>query len=104
MGKTTVDLIIKEYNEMRTVTVPKKKWSKKSILDTIKDFDKNVVHTHVHRIWFRGEISTVDKIHKAISADDSLLSISHTNLFCLLKALNFRYTKWSWNSAPTKNN
>lgn len=35
MGKTTVDLIIKEYNEMRTVTVPKKKNGRKNLFWTL---------------------------------------------------------------------
>lgn len=104
IGKTTVGMIIKEYNETKTVTIPKKKRSKKSFLDTFNDFDKNAVRTHVHRIWFRREIPTVDKIHQVVSADDSLPPISRTNLFRLLKALDFRYTKRSRNSALTERN
>ncbi|CAI6377542.1 unnamed protein product [Macrosiphum euphorbiae] len=59
---------------------------------------------HVHSIWFRREIPTIDKIHQAVSADDSLPTVSRTNLFHLLKDLDFRYSKQSRNSAMTEKN
>jgi len=48
---------------------------------------------------FRREIPTVDKIYQVVSADDILPPISRTNLFHLLKDLDFRYSKRSRNSA-----
>ncbi|KAL4118946.1 hypothetical protein QTP88_011824 [Uroleucon formosanum] len=104
VGKSTVGNIIKEYKESKTITIPKTKRAKKSFLDTFDDFDKNAVRGHVHKIWFARQIPTVDKIFQAVSSDDSLPSISRTNLFRLLKSLNFRYTKRSRNSALTEKN
>ncbi|XP_025191724.1 uncharacterized protein LOC112591976 [Melanaphis sacchari] len=104
IGKTTVGNVIKEYNESKTVTIPKRKRAKKSFLDTFDDFDKNAVRGHVHKIWFTRQIPTVDKIHQSVSADINLPPISRTNLFRLLKALDFRYTKRSRNSALTEKN
>lgn len=77
---------------------------KKSFRVLFDEFSKNAVRRHVHTIWFRREIPTVDKIHQDVSADDSLPSISRTNLFHLLKDLDFRYSKRSRNSAMTEKN
>jgi transposase len=77
---------------------------KKSFRDLFDEFAKNAVRRHVHSIWFRREIPTIDKIHQAVSADDNLPSISRTNLFHLLKDLDFRYCKRSRNSAMAEKN
>lgn len=100
IGKTIVGSVIKQYKESKTITIPRKTRTKKSILDTMDDFDKNAVR----KIWFARQIPTIDKIFQAVSSNDSLPSISRTNLFRLLKSLNFRYTKWSRNSALTERN
>lgn len=102
IGKTTAGNVIKEYNESKTI--PKTKRAKKSFMDIFDDFDKNAVRGHVYKIWFARQIPTVDKIFQAVSADDSLPPISRINLFRLLKALDFRYTKRSRNSALTERN
>jgi hypothetical protein len=56
----------------------------------------------VFGFWFKREIPTVDKIYKVVSDDDSLPTISRTNLFRLLKDMDFRYSKRSRNSALTE--
>lgn len=104
IGKTSVYKILKEYKDTKTVTVPKLTRAKKSFLDNFDEFDKNAVRMHVHKIWRRREIPTVDKVHQAVSADDTLPLISRTNLFRLLKALDFRYIKRNRNSALTERN
>lgn len=100
----SVHNIIKAYKETHTVPVPKRTRNKKSFRDLFDEFAKNAVRRHVHSIWFRREIPTVDKIYQAVSADDSLPPISRTNLFHLLKDLDFRYSKRSRNSAMTEKN
>lgn len=104
IGERSIHTIIKAYNETKTVPVAKTTRKKKSFRVLFDEFSKNAVRRHVHTIWFRREIPTVDKIHQDVSADDSLPSISRTNLFHLLKDLDFRYSKRSRNSAMTEKN
>jgi len=104
VGERSIQTIITTYKETNTVAAPKQTRKKKSFRDVFDEFSKNAVRRHVHTIWFRREIPTVDKIHQAVSADDSLPSISRTNLFHLLKDLDFRYSKRSRNGAMTEKN
>ncbi|XP_025196242.1 uncharacterized protein LOC112595312 [Melanaphis sacchari] len=104
VGERSIQTIIRTYKETNTVAAPKQTRNKKSFRDLFDEFDKSAVRRHVHSIWFRREIPTVDKIHQAVSADKSLPAISRTNLFHLLKDLDFRYSKRSKNSAMTEKN
>lgn len=104
IGERSIHTIIKAYNETKTVPVAKTTRKKKSFRDLFDDFSKNAVRRHVHSIWFRREIPTIDKIYQAVSADDSLPKVSRTNLFHLLRDLDFRYSKRSRNSAMTEKN
>lgn len=104
VGERSIQTIITTYKETNTVAAPKQTRKKKSFRDLFDEFSKNAVRRHVHSIWFRCEIPTVDKIHQAVSADGSLPSISRTNLFHLLKDLDFRFSKRSRNSAMTEKN
>lgn len=65
--------IIKEYNEAKTVAVTIPKRSRQSYIDQFGDFKRNAVHRHVHQILFRREIPTMNKTHRGVSTDDSLL-------------------------------
>uniref|UniRef100_A0A2S2PF27 Tc1-like transposase DDE domain-containing protein n=1 Tax=Schizaphis graminum TaxID=13262 RepID=A0A2S2PF27_SCHGA len=104
VGERSIQTIITTYKETNTVAAPKQTRKKKSFRDLFDEFLKNAVRRHVHTIWFHREIPTVDKIHQAVTADDSLPSISRTNLFHFLKDLDFRYSKRSRNSAMTEKN
>lgn len=94
-----INKIITTYNETRLVAAPNLQRKRKTFRD---DFGRNGVRRHVHSIWFRNEIQTVNKIHQAVSTDNSLPSIARTNLFNLLKEMDFRYSKISRNSAMTE--
>lgn len=104
VGERTIHKIIKDYNDTKTVTAPIPKRSRQSYIDQFGDFERNAVRRHVHQIWFRHEIPTMNKIHQAVSTDKSLPVISRTNLYHLLKKMDFRYTKRSRNSAMTERN
>ncbi|XP_025412163.1 uncharacterized protein LOC112684732, partial [Sipha flava] len=103
VGERSIQTIITTYKETHKVVASKQKRKKKSFRDLFDEFAKNAVRRHVHSIWFRREIPTIDKIHQTVSAD-SLPSISRTNLFHLLKDLDFRYCKRSRNSAMAEKN
>jgi len=85
-----------------TVAAPKQIRKKKSFRDIFYEFANNEVRRHVHNIWFRHEIPIVDIIQQAVSTNDSLRSISRTNLFHLLKDFDFRYSKRNRNRAITE--
>ncbi|XP_026818991.1 uncharacterized protein LOC113557623 [Rhopalosiphum maidis] len=102
IGATTISTTITEYNNTKKVISPCKKRVKTSFLDTFEEFERNVVRRHVHSFWFKREIPTVDKIFQVVSDDDSLPIISRTNLFRLLKEMDFKYSKRSRNSALTE--
>ncbi|XP_025191797.1 uncharacterized protein LOC112592046 [Melanaphis sacchari] len=104
IGDSTVYRIINEYKKKNTVTSPKRKRVRENIFHLYDDFSRNSVRRHIHSIWFRREIPTIDKIHRLVSNDDSLPTISRTNLFKLIKDLDFRYCKRSRNSALTEKN
>jgi len=104
IGEITIHKTIDTYNETKMVVSPKRKREKKSFRDSFDDFSKNAVRRHVHSIWFRRETPTVDKIYAEVSSDDSLPPISRTNLFRLLKDLDFRYCKRQRNSALMEKN
>lgn len=99
IGDRTIYKVIKEYNDTKTLTIPKNYRIKRTIFDNFDEANRNAVRKHVHSIWFNHKIPTVDKIYELVSTDDSLPSISRTNLYRLLKTLGFRYTKRSRNSA-----
>lgn len=102
IGATTISQTITHYNKFKIVISPKKKRVRKSIFDTFDDFDRNAVRRHVHNFWFKREIPTVRKIHEVVANDESLPTISKTNLNYLLKEMDFKYTKRSRNSALTE--
>lgn len=104
IGESTVHRTINEYKETNTVTSPKRKRVRENVFHLYDDFSRNAVRRHVHSIWFRREIPTIDKIHKVVSDDDSLPAISRTNLYKLIRDLDFRYCKRSRNSALTEKN
>ncbi|XP_022176671.1 uncharacterized protein LOC111038053 [Myzus persicae] len=101
IGESTVHRTINEYKESCTVTSPKRKRVRENVFHLYDDFSRNAVGRHVHNIWFRREIPTIDK---KVSDDKSLPAISRTNLFKLIKDLDFRYCKRSRNSALTEKN
>lgn len=88
IGETTVHRTIKEYKETKTVTSPKRRRVRQSVLDKYDDLARNTVRKHVHNIWLRQENPTLDKIYSAVSSDDSLPQISRTNLHKLIKELH----------------
>lgn len=104
IGQSTIYKIIKGYNETKLVTTPTQKRVRKSFRDSFDDFQRNTVREHVHSIWFKREIPTLDKIHQVVSADGCLPPISRTNLFHLLKEMDFHYTKRGRNSALVEKN
>lgn len=102
IGATTISQTITKYNRTKKIISPSKTRVRLGFRDTFDEFDRNVIRRHVHSFWYKREISTIDKIHQVVSDDDSLPHISRTNLFHLLKLMEFRYTKRSRNSALTE--
>jgi len=84
------------------VKSPKRTKVRAQMTDTFDDFARNAVRRHVHSIWFRREIPTLDKIYKVVSDDNHLPTVSRSTIFKLLKELKFRYVKKGRNSALTE--
>ena len=99
IGQRTVSTTITQYNTTKTVVSPSKNRIKKSYKDTFDEFHRNVVRQHVHAFWQNKTIPTLAKIFTSVQNDDSLPPISQTNLYHLLKLMNFEYCKRSRNSA-----
>lgn len=93
ISESIVHRTINEYKETNAVTSPKRKRIRTKLLESRK---------HVHSIFFRREIPTIDQIHKAVTDDDELPTVSRTSLFKLLKVLQCRFDKRSRNSALTE--
>lgn len=89
VGERSINKIITTYSQTKSVASPNPKQNKKSYYDNFDDFSRNAVHRHVPTIWFCREIPTVDKIYQAIFTNKELPQISRTNLFQLLKDLDF---------------
>jgi len=99
IGQRTISNTISEYNTSKTVLSPNRKRCKKSFQDAFDDLHRNTVRRHVHSFWYNKTIPTLAKIYRVVKDDDSLPDISQTNLYRLLKSMNFEYTKRSRNSA-----
>lgn len=99
VGEKTVSSTISDYNNSKIVKSPSRKRMKTSFKQLFDDMHRNTVRRHVHSFWFKKEVPTVDKIYKVVSEDTSLPPISRTNLFNLLKIMDFEYTKRCRNSA-----
>jgi len=99
IGQRTISSTISEYNTSNTVTSPNRKRRKKSFQDAFDDLHRNTVRRHVHSFWYNKTIPTLAKIYRVVKDDDSLPDISETNLYRLLKTMDFEYTKRSRNSA-----
>ncbi|VVC46388.1 Winged helix-turn-helix DNA-binding domain, partial [Cinara cedri] len=67
----TIQKIITEYNNTKSVAARIPKRSRQSYIDRFGKFERNAVRSHVHQIWFRREIPTMDKIHQIVSSDKS---------------------------------
>lgn len=93
VGESTMRKTINEYKETNVVTSQKQKRVRTKLLESFDNFARNAVRRHVRSIFFRREISIVDKIHKAVADDDDLPTVSRTSLFKLLKELQFRFVK-----------
>jgi transposase len=102
IGERTISKTISEYNSTKTITSPCKKRTRLSFKDSFDDFDRNAVRRHVHSFWFQKQVPTVDKIYNVVCSDKTLPHISRTNLFKLLKLMDFEYTKRLRNSALTE--
>lgn len=71
-----------------------------SIREKADDFERNVIRRKVHDFWVKREVPTLDKILKSVNSDEQITNTySRTNLYRLLKDLNFEYTKRGRNSA-----
>jgi len=99
IGQRTVSNIISEYNSKKTVTSPCKNRTKASFKEKFDDMQMNAVRLHVHSFWLNKTIPTLDKILTAVNNDETLPEISRTNLYRMLKFMDFVYTKRSRNSA-----
>lgn len=98
IGESTVHRTIIEYHKTNAVKSPKRTKVRTKITEKFDDFARNAVRRHVHSIWFRREIPTLDKVHKAVSDDNNLPTVSRSTIFNLLKELKFRYVKRGRNS------
>jgi len=99
IGQRTVSTTITEYNHTKTVVSPNRKRVRISFKDTFDEFDRNAVRQHVHSFWHNKTIPTLSKIYTSAKNDNSLPHISQTNLYHLLKLLDFEYCSRSRNSA-----
>ncbi|KAF0725463.1 DDE 3 domain-containing protein [Aphis craccivora] len=70
-----------------------------SFKEKFDDIQMNAVRLHVHSFWFNKTIPTLNKILTTINNDETLPNISRTNLYRMLKFMDFVYTKRSRNSA-----
>lgn len=101
IGSKTISKITTEYNLTKKIIFPSKTMVSLSFRDAPEEFQRNMDRRHVHSFRFKREIPTVQKIYQVVSNDESLSPISRTNLFHLLKEMDFRYSKRSQNSALT---
>ncbi|VVC27951.1 Ribonuclease H-like domain,Winged helix-turn-helix DNA-binding domain [Cinara cedri] len=99
IGEKTVSNTIAEYNNTKTVTSPSKKRIRISFRNVFDEFHRSTIRRHVHSFWFKRQLPTVDKLYRVVSNDNTLPSISRTDLFKLLKSMNFDYTERNQNNA-----
>ena len=99
VGRNTICSTISEYKKTGTITSPNKKKIRPTINDKLDDFQKNAIRQIVHSFWHKREIPTLQKILVAVHQNEDLPDLPQTNLYRVLKGLNFQYTKRVRNSA-----
>lgn len=104
IGVSTVSKTITLYNRFKIVVSPNRLRIRTPSLNAFENSEKNTVRRHIHNIWLKREIPTVDKIYQVISNDGSLPTISRARLFNFLKDMGFRYSQRSVNAAITEKN
>lgn len=93
IGKTSIQKMISEYNKNKTISSPNMTKIRPKLVEKIDDRDKNAIRQKVHQFWHDREPPTMEKVLKAVTADDSLPTLKRTSMYRLLKDLNFEFTK-----------
>ncbi|KAL4090213.1 hypothetical protein QTP88_025112 [Uroleucon formosanum] len=105
IGQNSVQKTILDYKNTGVVKSPNRKKIRLTIKEKIDDFEKNAVRRKVHNFWFKGEVPTLDKILKSVNEEEDIsTTFSRTNLYRVLKSLNFVYSKRGRNSALIERN
>lgn len=105
IGQNSVQKTISDYKNTGVVKSPNRKKIRLTIKEKIDDFEKNAVRRKVHNFWFKGEVPTLDKILKSVNEEEDIsTTFSRTNLYRVLKSLNFVYSKRGRNSALIERN
>ncbi|XP_060881664.1 uncharacterized protein LOC132953146 [Metopolophium dirhodum] len=93
LEKNTIQKTISEYKTTKTVSSPNRKRLKTSLFQKIDDLDRTGIRRKIHSVWLNCELPTIDRILLDVNADPSLPNFKRTSLYCVIKKLDFVFTK-----------
>lgn len=99
IGQNTIQRTIAEYKNAKPIKSPNKKKIRLTFKEKVDDFERNAIRKKVHDFWFSRQVPTLDKILISVNSDPTLNTYKRTNLYYLLRELNFTYCKRGRNSA-----
>ncbi|CAI6343204.1 unnamed protein product [Macrosiphum euphorbiae] len=99
IGQKTIQTTISDYKNAKPIQSPNRKKVRLTFKDKIDDFERNSIRRKVHDFWFSRQVPTLDKILISVNSDPTLNTYKRTNLYNLLRELNFTHCKRSLNSA-----
>jgi len=99
IGLNTIQTTIANYKNTKPIQPPNKKKVRLSFKVKVDDFERNAIRKKVYDFWFRRQVPTLDKILISVNSDKTLNTYKRTNLYHLLRELNFTYCKRGRNSA-----
>lgn len=90
--------LLDEYEKTGKVSSPKQAEKRKTILDSIDEFDREAIRRKIHEFFFKNEIPTVEKVLRVINDDEDLPNFKRTTFLKLLKKINFKFERRQRNS------
>ena len=93
VSESSVYRVIREYKATHTLKSPKKEKSRKKLLKSVDEFDRNAIRRKVHEFFFRNELPTIDKVLSVVNEDCDLPNFRRTTFYELLKELHFKHIR-----------
>ncbi|XP_008183387.1 uncharacterized protein LOC103309534 [Acyrthosiphon pisum] len=99
IGQKTIQTTIADYKNSKPIQSPSKQKIRLTFKEKVDDFERNAIRKKVNDFLFRRQVPTLDKILISVNSDPTLNTYKRTNLYHLLRELNFTYSKRGRNSA-----
>ncbi|VVC39707.1 Winged helix-turn-helix DNA-binding domain [Cinara cedri] len=101
VGTTSVQRVLSEYHNTKSIKAPVLKKVRSRLLDEINEIDRNAMRRKVYSFWLNGEFPMLDKIVSAAVDDENLPTLKRSSMYMLLKELKFVFRRQLRNGVLT---